>query len=445
MTQVLLLCEYATLNGGEQSMLATLEGLGRTGFRVSVAAPPTGPLAETLRARGIEVEPFCTSGGTGSPCHPSQARLRRELAELIARRRPDLVHANSLSMGRLSGPVAAELGVPSIAHLRDIVKLSRQAVADLDRHTRLLAVSRATRAFHVAQGLDAAKLHVLYNGVDLSQFRPESGNGYLHRELGLPPDARLIGTIGQIALRKGQDVLAHAAAKLVHEMPQVHFLIVGERYSNKGESREFEASLRGAARRMPGRFHFLGFRSDVPRLLNEFFLLVHPARQEPLGRVLLEAAASGCPVVATDVGGTREIFPLRSRSALLVPPDDPEALAAAIRKVIGNRSLRLGLASRAGQRAQQKFDARDAAARLAAQYRKAGKARPLVAPLRTGEETTVALRKGTVPFSSNENRDSPPPTKIGTVPRLVTGHASAYIDGVSESRKPRQPRVRSRL
>ena len=120
-------------------------------------------------------------------------------------------------------------------------------------------------------------------------------------------------------------------------------MIVGQRYSQKQEALEYERQVHAAADSGPlrGRVHFLGVRNDVDRLLNEFTLLAHPARQEPLGRVLLEAAAAGVPVVATDVGGTREIFPAETASACLVPPDDPAALAAAIVAAAeGRRSAR---------------------------------------------------------------------------------------------------------
>ena len=142
--EIFLLCEYPTLNGGERSMLATLDGLRAAGFAPAVMAPPDGPLADALGGRGVETLPFqCRAAdGTRLP----QGRLREELAEVLRRRRPALLHANSLAMGRLSGPVAAELQLPSIAHLRDIVKLSAQAVADLNCHARLLAVSQATRS-----------------------------------------------------------------------------------------------------------------------------------------------------------------------------------------------------------------------------------------------------------------------------------------------------------
>jgi glycosyltransferase involved in cell wall biosynthesis len=367
MPETLILCEYPTLNGGERSMLATLDGIRAGGFAPALIAPPDGPLAAELTTRGVELIPFQCRAADGARI--AQNRLREQLAEILRRRRPALLHANSLAMGRLSGPVAADCGLPSIAHLRDIISLSAQAVADLNRHRRLLAVSAATREFHVAAGLDAEKTHVLYNGVDLDEFRPRTPTGYLHRELGLPSDAQLIGTIGQIGLRKGQDVLLEAASAVVGQCSAAHFLIVGERNSEKEESRKYEDKLRDtASSRMTGRVHFLGRRDDVSLLLNELTLLAHPARQEPLGRVLLEAAASGVAVVASDVGGTREIFPTEADAARLVPPDNPARLAAATLELLGDRRLRDRLGAVARRRARQSFDIRATVENLLNQY-----------------------------------------------------------------------------
>lgn len=275
-------------------------------------------------------------------------------------------------MARLSGPVAVELGLPSLGHLRDIVKLSAQAITDVNCHGRLLAVSHATQAFHVAVGLTAEKLYVVYNGVDLDEFRPRPPSGYLHRQLGLPPDAPLIAAIGQIGLRKGQDVLLRTAARIADRTPDAHYLIIGERNSEKDESRRFERALHDAAEGPAGCFggqvHFLGVRSDVCRLLSELTLLVHPARQEPLGRVLLEAAASGVAIVATDVGGTPEIFPPESRSAAIVPPDDAHALGEAILELLGDAALRQRMAVAARRRAQQQFDIQASVSALLRHY-----------------------------------------------------------------------------
>lgn len=348
-------------------MLSTFAAVRHAGFEITVAAPPCGPLAEALAEHRVAHQPF-------TPFTDLQRRLDRDalrerLARLIDAERPDLVHANSLSMGRLSGPVCRRLKVPSLAHLRDIVRLSAAAVADLNEHVRLLAVSAATRQFHLAEGLDPGKTVVVTNGVDLARFRPRRRSGTIHRQLHLPDDVPLIGTIGQISLRKGTDVLLQMMRRVAQRHRRVSFVLAGACYSQKEEARALERDLRRAATaELAGRLHLLGFRADVAELLPELALLVHPARQEPFGRVLLEAAASGVAVVATDVGGTGEVFPARTQSARLVGPDDPEQLAAAVLELLANPEQRRRLGQAARQQASKALDVRDAAAALVGQY-----------------------------------------------------------------------------
>jgi glycosyltransferase involved in cell wall biosynthesis len=284
---------------------------------------------------------------------------------IVERVRPDLVHANSLSMSRIAGPVVGAKNVASSGHLRDIVGLSPQAVADINLQHRLIAVSQATRDFHVAQGIDAAKCYVAYNGIDLDKFPPLPATGWLHRELDVSPDSRFIVTIGQLGARKGTDIVLASAQELASEHPDVHWLIVGERTSQKTEAVEFERSLIALANtaQLAGRVHFLGRRTDIVELLNESSLLVHAARQEPLGRVLLEASACGVAIVATDVGGTREIFPADARAAEVVE-GDAELIAAAVSRLLRDDNLRQMLRRNARRRAEEAFDIRSAAARL---------------------------------------------------------------------------------
>lgn len=369
MPRLLILCEYPTLLGGERSMLATLPAVASAGFDVIVAAPNRGPLAAALQDRNIAHVDWPTQDETGVRAPLEQ--LRVELEALINSTQPDLVHANSLSTARIAGPVAAAAGVRSIGHFRDIIKLTSQALDDINRHERLLAVSKATSDFHVAQGIDAGKCFVLYNGVDLDEFHPRPACGYLHRELQLPANTTLVAVIGQLGLRKGTEVAFAAAKLLAGEMPGIHWLIVGERSSNKAESLEFEALLQSLAGKPPlaGRVHFLGVRRDISRLMNECTLLVHTARQEPLGRVFLEATASGLPAVATDVGGTREIYPSEQDGAVLIRPDNPVELGAAVQLLLFDDARREALAVGARRRAEAVFDIRIAAATLIEQYR----------------------------------------------------------------------------
>ena len=350
-------------------MLATLPAVAAAGFEIIIAAPSHGPLAAALHGRDIAHIGWSAHDETGLRVPLTQ--MRGELAAIIKSTRPDLLHANSLSTARISGPVAEAADIRSIGHFRDIIKLTSQAVADINRHCRLLAVSKATRGFHIAQGADAGKCFVLYNGVDLNEFCPRPTSGYLHRELRLPDSARLVAVIGQLGLRKGTEVALGAARLLASAMPDTHWLVVGERTSSKAESIEFEASLRSLAGHptLAGRVHFLDVRRDIPRLMNECTLVVHAARQEPLGRVFLEAAATGLPAVATDVGGTREIYPSEQDGAVLVRPDDPIELAAAARSLLSDEARRQTIATGARRRAEAVFDIRPAAMRLIEHYR----------------------------------------------------------------------------
>jgi len=368
MPEGLLLFEYPSLSGGERSTLAALGALREAGFRLRAASPPDGPLPRALEAAGVEIVPIAWAGPDGRR-RPLET-LRRELASLLDRIRPDLLHGNSLSMSRLAGPVAARAGIPSLGHLRDILKLSSAAVRDLNRNTRLLAVSHAVLEWHAAAGIDRARTHVLANGVDLLRFRPRPAGGFLHRELGLPAGAKLVGSIGQIGMRKGLDVLVEAARLVAGVDADAVFVLAGERTSGKDEAVRFEARLHDAAARgaLSGRVRFLGLRDDIDRILPELTLLAHAARQEPLGRVLLEAAACGVAVVATDVGGTREIFPDGAGAARLVPPGDPVALADAILALLRDERARHRIGASARRRAEEAFDAAEAGRRLARHY-----------------------------------------------------------------------------
>ncbi len=367
---VAVLCEYPSLHGGERSLLAAIDELRRqpADGEFTILAPPAGPLAEALAARQLRHVPWSVRSTLGT--RRPNADLETSLLQQLDHVSPDLVHANSLSMGRVLGRIAARLTIPATAHLRDIIGLSAAAIADLNRLDRLFAVSDATRSFHVAQGLDESKTFTLYNGVDQEEFQPRPATGWLKRELNLPQNAQLVATIGQIGLRKGWDVLADAARDVASQHPDVHFLLIGARHSDKPESRDYEADLRRRFADPPlaGRAHWLGERDDMNRLLNEIDVLVHPALQEPLGRVLLEGLASGVSIVATDVGGTREIIE-PDISGRIVPQCDAAALAAAIHELLANRALAKRFRQAGPLRAAERFNVRRAARLLASAWR----------------------------------------------------------------------------
>ena len=378
--RIALLFEYATLNGGERSMLAALDWLRTHDDRWEFVAiaPNAGRLGEALRQREIPITDWQLSPNGSQRLSKEDAT--RKLLEIVTGLRPDLIHANSLAMGRLMGGLSAQSRMTTTSHLRDIIKVSRAVIDDLNSNSGLVAVSAATREFHLAQGLESNRVVAIHNGIDLEQFRPRPRTGTLERELcpefcstsnagktSLDENRpRWIATIGQIGLRKGLDQLARAAPLIVRQVPQAHFLLIGERNSQKQESIDLEHSIRTQfdSFGLSDRLHLLGHRNDVSTILNEIDLLIHPANQEPLGRVLIEASASGVPIVATDVGGTAEIIE-QGRTGLLVPRGESSQLANSAIRLLTETKLASSFRTEARKRAETHFPISLAATRLA--------------------------------------------------------------------------------
>ncbi|MBR0239146.1 MAG: glycosyltransferase family 4 protein [Thermoguttaceae bacterium] len=363
---VLLVCEFGNLNGAERSLLSTVDQL-KDAVNYSAVVPNSGELTEEFRRRRI---PIYTLDWKSGDFNRSIDVLRKDFSEILQdyKRRTEsdfLVHANSLSSSRMTGPVCQQEQISSLGHIRDIIKLNRRTIEDLNCHKELACVSSATKAYHVNQGLDEKKAVVLYNGVDISVFYPSKDK---------KTNALLkVGTAGQISLRKGIDVFFQAAEILEQRGIQLLYEVAGCRQSSKQETVDLENKLIQSAASFPDkRFSLVGQLPDLADWLRSLDIYVHTARQEPLGRVLLEAAATGLPVVATDVGGTKEIFTLtdsNASSALLIPPNDAQAAADEIEKLILNVDIRTQLGNRAKESAASRFSVEKASENLLHLYK----------------------------------------------------------------------------
>ena len=365
---VLVLGEYGVLNGGERSFLAVAEHLIARGWRYVAAVPSDSPFENALQKIGIRNVGLTTHTADGTRL--SQTELRDQIVGLVDVVQPCLLHANSLSMSRLVGPLS--VGVRSVGYLRDILKLSKKATADINQNDRVVAVSDATGQWHVEQGLDADRVVTVYNGVDSEVFCPlnwaddaesasnaanEAGVDRLRQEFGFSPDDTVLLYVGQIGMRKGicdlADIFMHAAGQVAG----LKLMVVGERNSTKAEAIEYERDIheRLKASSVGQRVKWLGRREDVADLMRLADILVHPARQEPLGRVLLEASASALPIVTTAVGGSPEILsgPLLAENLFSV--GDNVQIAERIVCLSGAPELRYQIGQEQRQLARQRF------------------------------------------------------------------------------------------
>ncbi len=218
---------------------------------------------------------------------------------------------------------------------------------------RLLAVAAMHRDYlRVREGLPAAHIDVIHNGVDTQRYRPARADerSAARRALGLDDDAVVVTQVASIKPAKRQDALLRAVAPLMQSRRDVHLVLVGD-----GPMR---AHCEGLATHLgvDERTHLLGIRDDVERVLHASDVLVLPSRRgtETFPNVVLEAMAAGIPVVATDVGSVREMV-ADGETALLVEEGDDAALAESIARLVRDADLRARFGAAARERVARHF------------------------------------------------------------------------------------------
>ena len=320
--------------GSERALIAMVRELTGAGWECHVAVPGPPVLAEPYRQAGatlhlIEMDRV-TSSGQRSRWLRFAARWPRSvvsLARLARKLDADVIHSNSLHCWY--GWAAAVLaGRPHVWHAREVVfqspaalKLERFLVRHFAR--TVIAISDV-----VANQLDQANVLVVTDEVDPEVFNPENAGRFRER-VGIADDAVLVGSVGRLDTWKGFDTLLHAFPIIRQARPDLELVIAGPTVPGK---ERYAAELESTARSLAG-VHWLGPRDDVAELMADCDVFVAVSSEpEPYGLVIVEALASGAPVVAGDAGGPVEILGGEARSAAgrLVRHSDPAALAAAV-------------------------------------------------------------------------------------------------------------------
>lgn len=334
--------------GSEHALIRMIRQLVADGWECHVAVPAQARLAREYAAAGaqlhvIAMQRLTTSGrawrwvfyAAGWPV--SVVRLW-----LLARRLGvSVVHSNSLHCWY--GWAAARLARrPHVWHAREMVFQSALALRVERVLARRFAAAVIAVSSAVADQLDPANVVVVYDGADRSEFRPDRA-GAFRQSAGLPDDAPIVGSVARVDTWKGFGVLLEAFPAVRGAVPDAQLVVAGGAVAGK---EEYFEELAGRAATMDG-VRWIGPRSDVADLMADLDVFVQVSTEpEPFGLVLVEALASGVPVVAGEAGGPLDIV-TSAEWGRLVPPGDCSALAAAVTELLPPTSSTSARRSRA--------------------------------------------------------------------------------------------------
>jgi sugar transferase (PEP-CTERM/EpsH1 system associated) len=306
----------------------------------------------------------------GEPSEGFQFPLPR-LVRAMRDARPHIVHTRN--WGALEAILAARIaGVPVTIHSEhgyDLKMLNgipfRQRLVRKTLYSMtdaLFTVSSELREFHARQaGISRGRIQVLYNGVDTGKYKPRNElRAAILAELGIPAQSVVVGSVGRMVAIKDYPFTLRVVSELLQRGHDMHLLLVGA----GPELPSLQDLVRNSAI-LQGRVHFCGFSNEISRFLNAMDIFVQASRAEGMSNTLLEAMASGLPLVAARVGGNPEVVS-EGETGFLFALGDEAAMFGCIDRLASDPELRRGMGETSRQRALQRFSLE----RMLNEYRK---------------------------------------------------------------------------
>ncbi len=349
----------ANIGGAEVMLTYWPRYLDKTKFEQFVILADEGPLLKIIKNLGVKAECFADLKWLKGFV------LIPKLFSFIRKNKIDIIHAHGARVN-LWGSVASILtGVPIIAteHSIDLWRGNTNLLNLLDRFSARvnkcrIGVSQAVCEMLFKQGLPSKKIICIENGIDIERFNIPIDISAKKKELGIPHNVKVIGTIGRFVEQKGHKYLLEAAKLIVNNILDIRFLIVGD--GPLMQSLKNQVIQLG----IEDKVIFTGQREDVPALLSVMDIFVLPSITEGLPLVLLEAMAAKKPIIASAVSGIPYVIE-DEKNGLLVPPCKPDVIAEKIIYLFQNPARKKLFIDKAKKDVIEKYNARD----MISQYR----------------------------------------------------------------------------
>jgi len=273
----------------------------------------------------------------------------KRIIEVIEKLKIDLLYMNNQPSSNLEGIMAARIvKIPCIQHSRIGAGLNRVEVNAVNNWlTKMLCVSQGVKEMFVAQGVDAGKCEVVYNGID-PNVKPAVAASEVRSRWGIKDNEIIIGTVGSLIKRKRVNDLIGVLTELRQEGKFLKCMIVGD--GPEKDNLQKEVLKVG----LQDKVIFTGFQTDAISYANAMDIFALSSENEGLPRVILEAMLMAKPVVACDVTGSSELV-IDGKTGFLVPARNSKALAAAVSKLIASSELRSRMGEKGRELAIEKF------------------------------------------------------------------------------------------
>ena len=373
--RVLFLHPSNELYGADTSLLYLLRGLDRSRFEPYVILANdldySGLLSKELTRSNIKVTslPIAVArrkylSPSGLPAFLGRVRSSvRLVSQIIEQEAIDLVHTNTLAVW--TGALAARRSHrPHVWHIHETLHGPRQLITLMQQFVpaysaRVIGVCRASLENILVSEKARAKGVVIYNGKEPQTWMAAEAQGGRDRVraalgIGAGPEAVAVGMVARISTMKAPDLCVRAVAQLQPHFPGLHCFIAGGPVPGQTEAlAEVERLVAQAPD--PARFHLLGERRDAPDLMAAMDILAAPSRYgEGASLTIIQAMFAAKPVVATDVGGNRELV-AAGETGFVIASDDVEALAREIGRLVEQPQLRTAMGLAGQQRALRRF------------------------------------------------------------------------------------------
>ena len=346
--KILQISSAASFGGGERYVADLANSLTARGHDVYAVLRPQSPLISHLKLERERIKTLPLRNALDVPS-------AHELARFAARHRIEIVHAHMARDYSLAAYAARRNRQAKFIVTRHVLfQMNRLHRHTLARAHRVIAVSHAVaRELRLQRIVSDGQLAVVPNGVDVERFALGFDRAQFLQSIGLPANVPLVGSIGELRTLKRHDDFIRAAARVVSQFPETHFVLAGVDTSHSSEVHKHLEQLVSETG-LKERFRFLGWVEDAEKLLSAIDVFVSASETESFGLAIAEAMAAGTAVVATATEGAREVIDDRE-TGLLVPIGDVTRIADSITLLLSDGERRRQIATRARDAVNARF------------------------------------------------------------------------------------------